>query len=148
MIATESRQRQSARPRGPADPPVSELLDVDREYRRGARRGTLPVIAPRKFNPKREAWLPVLHTVRDGRSYTALFSNTERAHRLGRTRDWVVLYYHDGDGRERRCTVVTEFREPLRGKRVVRGRELECAEYYGVEAAPDDFDLWLEQVMR
>lgn len=149
MLDTASRPAEdTGRPAGAVLPPVSELLDVDREYRRGVRRGTLPRIAPRRFNPKGEAWLPLLHTTRDGRSYTALFSNTERAHRLGRTHDWVVLYYRDRDGRERRSTVVTEFREPLRGKRVVRGRERECAAHYGIELPEDDFDLWLEQVMR
>ena len=129
-------------------PSVAELLDVDREYHRKAQAGELQLIAPRRFNPTGEAWLPVLHTVRGPRKYTALFSNTERAHRLGRTRDWVVIYYQDGGGEERQCTVVTEFREPLRGKRVVRGREFECAEYYGVETQEAEEQLWLEQVMR
>jgi hypothetical protein len=128
-------------------PPVPELLDVDREYRLGARRATLQMIAPRKFNPGGKAWLPILHTVRNGRRYTALFSNTERAHRMGRTHDWVVLYYRDGDGTERQCTVVTEFRRPLTGKRVVRGRELECLDHYGVETEQDE-QRWLEEVMR
>ncbi len=44
------------------EPAVSELLDVDREYRHRAQAGTLPKIAPRRFNPAGEAWLPVLHT--------------------------------------------------------------------------------------
>ena len=132
----------------PPGPPVAELLDVDREYRRGARKGTLHLIAPRKLNPKGEAWLPILHTVRNGRSYTALFSNTERAHRMGRTHDWVVLYYHDGDGTEHQGTVVTEFRAPLTGKRVVRGREIECAEHYGIELECEEEQRWLEEVMR
>jgi hypothetical protein len=77
-----------------------------------------------------------------------LFSNTERAHRLGRTHDWVVLYYHDGDGTERQCTVVTEFRAPLTGKRVVRGREIESAEHHGIELECEDEQRWLEEVMR
>jgi DNA polymerase (family X) len=55
----------------------------------------------------------------------ALCSNTALAHRLGRTRDWVVIYYYDGDHREGQCTVVTETRGALAGERVVRGRELE-----------------------
>ncbi len=38
-------------PLGPA-PSVAELLDVDREYRAGAKAGRLPMIAPRRFNPK------------------------------------------------------------------------------------------------
>ncbi|MGQ0702952.1 MAG: hypothetical protein ACT4PM_07465 [Gemmatimonadales bacterium] len=129
-------------------PSVAELLDLDREYRHKAEAGELQLIAPRKHNPKGEAWLPVHHTERGSRKYTALFSNTARAHRLGRTHDWVVIYYQDGGGEERQCTVVTEFREPLRGKRVVRGREFECAEHYGVETQEDEEQIWLEGVMR
>lgn len=110
-------------------PPVDEILAVDREYRERARAGTLRKIAPRRFNPAGEAWLPVLHTRRGDHEYTALFSNTERAHRLGRTRDWVVIYF-DGGANEGQCTVVTAQRGPLKGKRVVRGREDECLEYY------------------
>jgi putative hydrolase len=108
---------------------VEELLDVDREYRNGAAKGTLHRIAPRRFNPEGKAWLPVLHTQRGPRHYTALFSNTARAHAQGKTRDWVVLYY-DGGGGERQNTVITAERGPLRGRRIVRGREDECDRYY------------------
>jgi DNA polymerase (family 10) len=111
------------------EPSVDELLDVDREYREKAAAGELPMIAPRRFNPARRAWLPVLHTHRGDRNYTALFSNTARAHELGRTHDWVVLYY-DGGRDERQATVVTSQRGPLSGKRIVRGREKECEEFY------------------
>jgi hypothetical protein len=80
------------RGRAPADPPpVSELLDIDREYVALALVEKLPRIAPRRLNPTGEAWLPILHTERGGRHYTALYSNTPRAHRLGTTRDWVVI---------------------------------------------------------
>jgi putative hydrolase len=116
-----------------AKPPVSELLDVDREYRTRARAGTLPLIAPRRFNPTGERWLPILHTTRSGRHYTALFSNTARAHRLGRTRDWVVIY-GDGERGEMQATVVTATHGPLRGSRVVRGREAECESRLPVSA--------------
>jgi DNA polymerase (family 10) len=112
-------------------PPVADLLDVDREYREGVRSGKLPRIAPRRFNPKREAWLPILHVSHGDRHYTALYSNTARAHSLGRTRDWVVLYA-DGERGERPWTVVTESSGPLSGLRVVRGREQECLEHYGL----------------
>ena len=64
-------------------PDVETLLDVDREYRESTAAGRLPVIAPRRFNPERKAWLPVLHTVRGRWHFTALFSNTARAHELG-----------------------------------------------------------------
>jgi hypothetical protein len=103
--------------------PVDELLDVDREYREKASAGELRTIAPRRFNPDGKAWLPVLHTRRGPREYTALFSNTQLAHELGRTNDWVVLYYGEPGGPQHQATVVTETRGPLRGKRVVRGRE-------------------------
>ena len=45
-------------------------------------------------------------------------------------RDWVVVYFYDGDHVERQRTVVTEPRGELAGERVVRGREAECREHY------------------
>ncbi|MDJ0848427.1 MAG: helix-hairpin-helix domain-containing protein [Myxococcota bacterium] len=111
---------------GDGRPPVALLLDVDAEYRKRAETGELRTIAPRRFNPRGESWLPVLHAERNGWSFTALYSNTARAHELGRTRDWVVIYWEQ-DGHEDQCTVVTEHRGPLAGQRVVRGREAECA---------------------
>jgi hypothetical protein len=105
-------------------PPAATLLDVDREYRRRAAAGELRTIAPRRFNPEGKAWLPVLETERDGWSFTALYSNTARAHELGKTGDWVVIYYENGE--EDQCTVVTARRGDLQGKRVIRGREEEC----------------------
>lgn len=111
----------------PADePPVALLLDVDREYRAKAKADQLRKIAPKRFNPKNEAWLPILHTVRDRWHFTALFSNTARAHELGKVQDWVVLYFHSDGGGEAQRTVVTETRGALAGQRVVRGREREC----------------------
>ncbi|MBI3849923.1 MAG: DNA-binding protein [Verrucomicrobia bacterium] len=111
------------------DPAVAELLDVDGEYRREATADTLKKIAPRRFNPSGEAWLPVLHTTRAGRHYTALFSNTAHAHNSHKTRDWVVIYY-DGDEGERQCTVITSEFGRLNGLRIVRGREDECEAHY------------------
>lgn len=111
------------------EPPVGLLLSVDREYRERAAGGTLRRIAPRRFNPEGEAWLPVLHTSRGGWLCTALFSNSGRAHQLGRTHDWVVLRIERG-GDELQYTVVTETRGDLEGRRVVRGREAECRSLY------------------
>jgi hypothetical protein len=112
---------------GPSQvPEVTLLLEIDAEYRRRAAADELPRIAPRRFNPDASAWLPVLHLDRDGWSFTVLFSNTAQAHRLGRTHDWVVIFY-EREGEEGQCTVVTEYQGPLRGQRVVRGRERECA---------------------
>lgn len=100
-------------------PSTAELLDVDREYRERVERGTLPKIAPRRFNPTGENWLPILHTSRGDRHYTVLFSNTARAHRMGRTDDWVVIYEEEpGHGQ---WTVVSDSRGEST-RRVVRGR--------------------------
>ena len=115
---------------GGPEPAAAMLLDVDREYRDKAQAGTLPTIAPRRFNPGGASWLPVLHAHREPWHFTALYSNTARAHELGRTRDWVVIYFHDDDHVERQRTVVTETRGPLQGRRVVRGREAECRAWY------------------
>ena len=112
-----------------AEPAITEILDVDREYRDKAAAGALPTIAPRRFNPSREAWLPILHSKRGERHYMAMFSNTARAHQMGKTRDWLVIYYDGRDG-ERQCTVITSQRGPLIGERIVRGRESECLEFY------------------
>ena len=108
------------------EPEIAMLLDVDAEYREKAAAGQLPRIAPRRFNPRGEAWLPILHTQREDWHFTALFSNTARAHRLGQSEDWVVIYYHSDNEPEGQCTIVTEHRGPLAGRRVVRGREAEC----------------------
>src|SRR5918995_921292 len=109
---------------------VQVLLDVDREYREKARAGSLRKIAPRRLNPDAKAWLPVLHTRFGPWRFTALFSNTERAHDLHRVYDWVVIYISDPEREDGQITVVTERRGALTGKRVVRGREPECARYY------------------
>lgn len=108
---------------------VEELLEIDLQYREGAATGTLQRIAPRRFNPSGEAWLPILHATCGERHYTALFSNTARAHELGMTHDWVVLYYDEPSG-EHQCTVITSQFGALKGKRIVRGREWECREHY------------------
>jgi putative hydrolase len=116
-------------------PPVAELLSVDEEYRRKAQADRLFRIAPRRFNPTGEAWLPILHTHRGDRHYTALYSNTARAHELGTVRDWVVIYRDDGAG-DGQWTVVTARFGDLKDRRIVRGREAECQEYYQREESP------------
>jgi hypothetical protein len=114
----------------PSDSPsVALLLEVDTRYRRKAAAGELRTIAPRRFNPQRRAWLPILHDDEDGWSFIVMYSNTARAHELDKTDDWVVVVY-ERDGKERRCTVVTETRGAFSGKRVVRGREEESARFY------------------
>ena len=135
LRATLGEMLQRRRPRTPrskAEPPVDVVLDVDREYRDRAQRDELIKIAPRRFNPDNKQWLPILHTERDSWHFTALFSNTARAHELGRTDDWVVIYFEQDGGTEGQCTVVTETRGTLTGYRVIRGRETECRAVYAV----------------
>jgi hypothetical protein len=113
-----------------AQPSVETVLAIDKEYREKSARDELPTIVPKRFNPSGEAWLPVLHSTRDGWHFTALFSNTAQAHQLGRTSDWVVIYFYDDEHAEGQHTVVSETHGPLAGRRVVRGRETECRAFY------------------
>jgi putative hydrolase len=131
MLSRRLRRRGLASGDGP---PVSALLAVDEEYREKAESDALPRITPRRFNPEGRAWLPILHTDRAGWHFTALYSNTARAHELDRTRDWVVIYYYDDEHHEGQHTVVTETHGPLIGRRVVRGRELDCRKHYSAQA--------------
>ncbi len=112
------------------EPDIATLLELDREYREKAPRKQLPQIAPKRFNPSGEAWLPVFRTRRDPWDITVLYSNTALAHDLGRTNDWVVINFRMPGRDEMQRTVVTEHHRPLAGKRVVRGRECECLQYY------------------
>jgi len=133
MLGESAQRRANQRSRESSiaeEPPVEALLDVDAEYRRRAAAGELPTIAPKRFNPEGEAWLPVLHTRRGEWSYTALYSNTARAHDSGKTHDWVVIYFERENRSEEQRTVVTEVRGPLAGKRIVRGRETETRRFY------------------
>ena len=126
--------RRSNEPKRSESPPIEELLDVDREYREQAASNLLHKFAPRRLNPTGKAWLPVLHTQRGSRHYTALFSNTPRAHKRGKTHDWVVLFYDNGT-RESQCTIITGEWGILQGHRIVSGREAECIRFY---SSPDD----------
>ncbi len=112
------------------EPAVQLILQVDQQYRQKASAAELPMIAPKRFNPDAKAWLPVMHVSKQGWHFTALFSNTARAHQLNRTQDWVVIYFYDDQHHESQHTVVTETHGALTGQRVVRGRETECREYY------------------
>lgn len=120
------------RPRpGPTDrqqPSVADILAVDQAYRNNMDR--LPTIEPRRFNPTGDARLPILHTERNGWQFTALFSNSPTAHRFGKTRDWIVIYFERADEPEGQVTVVTEHRGPLENKRVIRGQEKACEAFY------------------
>ena len=125
-------QRRLFRPAARAGnvPSVELILRVDNEYRQKAAADKLPRITPQRFNPDNKAWLPILHTTHDHWHFTALYSNTARAHQLGRTADWVVIYFYDDHHLEGQHTVVTETHGSQQGCRVVRGRETECLQYY------------------
>lgn len=129
--AAQRRVRSGGKPERPESPEVADLLAIDAEYRRKAAADELPKIAPKRFNPSGQAWLPILHEKRAGWSFTALFSNTAQAHELGKTDDWVVIYYEKPGVEEDQSTVVTETQGPLKGRRVVRGRESETPKNAG-----------------
>ena len=132
----EARSRQlSALQRAPRDkehhdePPVAELLSVDAEYREKVAGDTLLRIAPKRFNPTGQAWLPVMHTHREERHYSVMFSNTAHAHELGMTHDWVIIHRTDRK-HHGQWTVITSLLGALKGRRIVRGRESECLAFY------------------
>ena len=110
-------------------PTVAAILEVDEVYRQRAEAGRLKTIAPRRFNPAKKSWLPIMHAEKNGWHFTAMFSNTARAHELKKTGDWVVIYF-EREGEEGQCTVVTEQSGPLKNRRVVRGREKDCRAFY------------------
>ncbi len=118
-VATETR----------AEPPIAELLAIDDEFRRKAGANRLLQVAPLRFNPTGTAWLPILHAHWDGGKYTAMFSNSSRAHELGTIHDWVVIYRERRDGGGQ-WTVVTSRFGKLKGRRIIRGREDECVAHY------------------
>jgi putative hydrolase len=126
----EHRQQLRNAQQSDANPDIALVFKVDAEYRKRAAAGKLPLITPKRFNPENKAWLPILHTTQNHWHFTALYSNSERAHRLNRVYDWVVIYFYDDHHQEGQHTVVTETHGSLYGKRVVRGRETECSEYY------------------
>jgi len=127
--AAQRRIRRATDGKQGEQPTVAALLEIDELYRRRAGAGDLKTIVPKRFNPEGEAWLPIMHEEREGWSFTALYSNTARAHELDKTHDWVVIYY-ERNGHEGQATVVNETNGPLAGKRVVRGRESECEAHY------------------
>ncbi len=131
------RRRPVSRKTPEAQPPVADVLTVDRDYRAAAAADKLPTISPRRFNATGSVRLPILHTERGNWRFTAIFSNTPTAQTFKRTRDWVVIYYeHDGHD-EGQCTVVTEHRGALIGRRVIRGREAACADHYRTKKDAD-----------
>jgi hypothetical protein len=103
-----------------SQPPVQMLLDVDRQYR-AQMRASKPTAA----GAARESI-----EQRDGWHLRVFYSNSPRAQELGRTRDWVIVVAARADDRPCQQTIVTETRGKLAGRRVVRGRESACRNYY------------------
>jgi ribosomal protein S13 len=129
-----ARRREADQKKGPP-PSVALLLQLDEEYRHRAANDELRRITPRRFNPNNEKWLPIMEVERQGWAFTLLFSNTERAHDLGKTHDWVIIYYQS-ENHSGQATVVTGRYGALEDKRIVRGREAECREYYRSDERP------------
>lgn len=130
LLKSLRQHREQEQKHPPAhEPGVEQLLRVDAHYRRQADLEQLPTIAPYTFNPLEEARLPLLILKLERWHYRVAYSNSALAHRLGRTRDWVVIHFRSDNGSGQR-TVVTERHGYLRGRRVVRGREEECQDYY------------------
>jgi DNA polymerase (family X) len=124
---------------GPNPPPVEVLLELDRIYRQRAVKGRLITVAPRRFNPTGEAWLPVLRIKHNGRRYCVYYANSARSHQLDHLHDWVVIYCLEKEDFGR-WTVITSTYGRLRGRRIVRGREAECNAHYG-QAPPVQLSL-------
>ena len=112
---------------------MATLLHVDREYRAKAIDDCLPIVSPHTADSKTASLVPVLHTGREGWYFTALYSNTASARARNRINDWVVIYYYDGAGNDGQVTVVSELRGPMRGKRVVRGRDETFQPHYALD---------------
>jgi len=123
-----ARRRPRQAPKDRQQPSIADVLAVDQAYRNNVEQ--LPTIKPRRFNPTGGMRLPILHTERDEWQFTAVFSNSPTAHRFGKTRDWVVIYFERADQPEAQITVVTEHGGPLDGKRVIRGQEEACTAHY------------------
>jgi hypothetical protein len=139
---TTNRPVRKTPARPTADEPSAQvLLEIDAEYRARAAQDALPKIAPRRYNPTGEAWLPILHTQKGAAQFTAVYSNTARAHELNTIRDWVVIYRDDQAG-SGQWTVVTGRYGALAGKRMVRGRERECEAFYAApKTGHDSLDI-------
>ncbi|AOI88698.1 helix-hairpin-helix domain-containing protein [Burkholderia pseudomultivorans] len=131
VLGRRRRWQGAVRDSGPgAEPPVELLLYIDRLYRRQAAAGMLPTLTPRHPAIDGHAWSPVMHMTKGGWHFTALCPPDARAPASGRTTNWVALYFYDAAQREQQRTVVTETLGTLVGKRIVRGREMECRAYY------------------
>jgi len=96
-------------------PSPALLLAIDKEYRELAAAGKLRTIAPRRHNPGHKSWLPIWHIDRDGWHFTVLFSNSHQAHQVGRTRDWVLVFYEGPEGHGQVTAISAGKQRVLRG---------------------------------
>jgi len=85
MLSTAAQRRR--RPAGgeeePSEQPsVAVFLDVDEEYRRKADAGRLRKIAPKRFNPEGEAWLPIRIVIEN-----RIGDSSSRGHQV----EWIVV---------------------------------------------------------
>lgn len=133
--------------RAHTEPSISQLLSIDAEYRKKADNGELVRIAPRQFNPNGDEWLPILHARRNKWHYTAAFSNTAHAHEAGMTHDWVIIHRDAGE-KSGHWTVITSQFGNLKGRRIVRGREVECLAFYHRHPADASVDESFEPPAR
>ncbi len=67
-------------------------ISIENTERR-SKRTSSPASRRSGTTPRAPPGCPVLHSYEDGWHFTTLFSNTDRAHELGRVRDWVVVYF-------------------------------------------------------
>ena len=142
--AQQAPQHASALKRNPS---IAELLSIDAEYRREVAIGRLPRIAPKRFNPDGAAWLPILHTQRFGRHYTALYSNTAHAHESGAVGDWVIVH-RDDHAASGQWTIITSQFEPFAGHRLVLGHDDECLAFYRAHPEGPDPDYGRNEANR
>jgi hypothetical protein len=123
-----ARRRPLAHDKATDAPSIADILVVDQKYRDTA--DNLPSIKPHRFNESGQRRIPVLHMERGQWQFTALFSNSGAAHKYGRTRDWVVIYFERSGHPGGQSTVITQHGSPLDGRRIVRGHEQDCAQFY------------------
>ena len=129
-----------------AKPSIELIFNIDAQYRKKAKAGELPVITPKRFNPENKPWLPVMHINKENWHFTAMYSNTQRAHKLNLTLDWVLIFCYDEHHQESQYTLVTETHGPLRGKRVIRGQEAACEIFYTTKNDIKNFNTDIEKI--
>ncbi|MDH3468199.1 MAG: hypothetical protein OES26_20205, partial [Gammaproteobacteria bacterium] len=104
---------------GRDQPNVAVILEVDRDYRQLAEAGKLPL---GELPEKRVRRVPVLTRQYDDWRLTAFCKDDS---------DKVVVYCrHARRNNVKRTFVTTAKQGRLAGKRIIRGRRTECADYY------------------